>query len=965
VDTFYQTSRDRRGAQAIQQGVSAINSVLEERFLEDRATRREAQYQEGVADALREQAGQEIQGVQTGGLFRQNSRFYMAGLNETRGRSAAARFREETALAYQNWEGRFTDDDGSAFRQWMNQRVAEFTTSLGNNQYMLNGALPEIQQIANNLATSHSSFTNQRLATEETQAHSNIYADIFSQALEGDYATPQEQYEAILAGVIPEMESHFDTLGTGEARTNLVRTALQYGNIRNDLTPLFALAHAHDTGQIRLTTEELEALANGVDAIQADIDRDISRMNGRQAAEHEAAVEAYHMQVIDALREDPYAELPEWNQSLGSNAYQEAMRIQQAMITNAQASPREDTAAIMSLNESMALVRGDRAAEMNVLQEWLEANPGVLSPEEAARRQQTILERNDRNSVLNSNVVSNFLRNRTSLIGQLIEGPDWGGLEVGSVASSVYRGMVEDYLIANSDGIDPNNPSAIRELLQEANDFAIQQMIPEYGDQLARAAGTNPTASLVSGTTDVLAAEGDNPFETPPGGTREDPSVDQTDPNITPPLDLDENGNATGPQMPPRVDDGSALGTLFNRATDGVSPEITVTGATPAQGGLVIEGEVPQRLDSMMRASFERDLGLDARTASTLSQAMLINFQSESSMIADRVEAVPNVHGTRGKGYYQLTGDRRDLFESMYGANGYTDENQIRHLVYEFQNNESRAYERVLEAARTGNIGETAAAITTHFLRPARQHRDRRVNEYRSRYGQDTRTFDEGASVDQPVGNTVLPPPVPEPAVTPARTAGVSIMSSGESEPSVGVLTRLAQLAPGDINRQAQVRQYMIENPGIDWVPVQGPNGEIMLVSNDFLRDENGDYIRASASLARQIANDFGARLPRTPQEVDAIEAAANQRIPFQASGNFAGEYPSAGNFERLSQAHTQALARLGISVGRDDIAGGHFKYLMENGAIYLDGVQPHGVEHGSNYADYSQGVRLIAPVTF
>lgn len=138
----------------------------------------------------------------------------------------------------------------------------------------------------------------------------------------------------------------------------------------------------------------------------------------------------------------------------------------------------------------------------------------------------------------------------------------------------------------------------------------------------------------------------------------------------------------------------------------------------------------------LMTNAFQESLGLDKDTASILSKAFLINFQDESGMIADRVEMEPNVHGTRGKGYYQLTGDRRTKFESIYGPDGYTDQNQTDFLVKELMGSESRAAKEILSAARSGNVGETAATIVDKFLRPAKEHRLERMSRYREDYGQ-------------------------------------------------------------------------------------------------------------------------------------------------------------------------------------------------------------------------------------
>ena len=106
--------------------------------------------------------------------------------------------------------------------------------------------------------------------------------------------------------------------------------------------------------------------------------------------------------------------------------------------------------------------------------------------------------------------------------------------------------------------------------------------------------------------------------------------------------------------------------------------------------------------------------------------AFAVNMQDESGLVADRVEDEPNVHGTRGKGYYQLTGARREQFEDMYGDD-WSHDNQLDFLVYEINNTEKSAGEAILA---TSTVGDAAVAIVNKFLRPAEKHRIERSNRY-------------------------------------------------------------------------------------------------------------------------------------------------------------------------------------------------------------------------------------------
>lgn len=304
VDTFYAPARDRRGEQAIQQGISAINSVLNERFEEYRADQRDDEYQQGRADALREQAGEEMQGVRTGNILRQNSRFYMAGLDETRGLSAATEFRRATLAAYQEWEDRNNDDDGTLFRDWMNQRVAEFTNTLGDNRHRIAGALPTVQQAANNLAQQHASYTSRRLEAEARAAYRNVHQDIWTQALNGDVPL-----EDALAASLEITEDQFDMEG-GVANEDLVDALIDVSNFRNDPAALYVLEEGIGNGTIRANPEIAARVSNAIESVESDRDRLIAQANAQAEAEATAQREAHIVQAHQTYAADPYAPLP-------------------------------------------------------------------------------------------------------------------------------------------------------------------------------------------------------------------------------------------------------------------------------------------------------------------------------------------------------------------------------------------------------------------------------------------------------------------------------------------------------------------------------------------------------------------------------------------------------------------------------------------------------------------------------
>lgn len=117
---------------------------------------------------------------------------------------------------------------------------------------------------------------------------------------------------------------------------------------------------------------------------------------------------------------------------------------------------------------------------------------------------------------------------------------------------------------------------------------------------------------------------------------------------------------------------------------------------------------------------------LDRGIPEHIAQGFMMNFQDESGFNVGAVEAVPNVHGTRGKGLYQLTGDRRAAFEARYG-NDYSIDNQLDFMMSELGGSESAAW-KAIQGARTA--GEAGAAIVSNFLRPDEERRAARSAAY-------------------------------------------------------------------------------------------------------------------------------------------------------------------------------------------------------------------------------------------
>lgn len=153
----------------------------------------------------------------------------------------------------------------------------------------------------------------------------------------------------------------------------------------------------------------------------------------------------------------------------------------------------------------------------------------------------------------------------------------------------------------------------------------------------------------------------------------------------------------------------------------------TVGGLTEVVGDGQVQRQVYQGL---------LDRGLPEHVA----QGFMLNFLDESGFNPSIEERTPNVHGTRGRGLYQLTGARREAFEARFG-NDYSIDNQLDFLMEELNGSERNARDAIFAAQ---NAGDAGAAIVSRFLRPAEEHRVERSNRYR------------GTTYDVPTGGRTI-----------------------------------------------------------------------------------------------------------------------------------------------------------------------------------------------------------------
>lgn len=170
---------------------------------------------------------------------------------------------------------------------------------------------------------------------------------------------------------------------------------------------------------------------------------------------------------------------------------------------------------------------------------------------------------------------------------------------------------------------------------------------------------------------------------------------------------------------------------LFNKVFSGgggqSSGPLSILGAREPQG----QPAPSSNADFDVRAGL-----IDRGMPEHIADAFVMNMQDESGLNPGINETTPLVPGSRGGfGLSQWTGPRRRALEAFAEQRGVpvSDGNmQLDFLMSELQGPESAAAKEIFAAQDTGTA---AAAIVNKFLRPAEEHRARRVAKYTNGQG--------------------------------------------------------------------------------------------------------------------------------------------------------------------------------------------------------------------------------------
>lgn len=295
--------------------------------------------------------------------------------------------------------------------------------------------------------------------------------------------------------------------------------------------------------------------------------------------------------------------------------------------------------------------------------------------------------------------------------------------------------------------------------------------------------------------------------------------------------------------------------------------------SSPVAEALVSGGGAPASVPQTADAMAIRD-GLIARgLPEHVADGFLMNMQDESGLNPGINEAEPLVPGSRGGyGLYQLTGPRRVAYEQFAAQRGVDPADvdaQLDFLMTELQGPEARAAESILAAP---DAGTAAAAIARNFLRPAKEHLDRRVAAYTSGGSampvEPQRT--QVASLDQSIGAPAALPPIE----TPTASAGVAEALAAQPDPmqTAGIYVPGLQEQPAAAPPQAAPAPMQTAQ-----APQYDMNALLGIASHPFASDAQKQI--AMSLLGQQMEQQQMAANPLRQLQIQAAEQEMNAPI--------------------------------------------------------------------------------------
>jgi len=285
-----------------------------------------------------------------------------------------------------------------------------------------------------------------------------------------------------------------------------VDAAIRYANIHNDPDSILALARAHDSGTLRISQTNREKLANAMDSVEADINRNAARDNARATAEAKAQKEATLNAWAVTLEEDVYADVPPTNE-VGDEGLRRAMMTYQVA---AQKAAETENPGVSNQNrmllEADLFDAGTMQQKLTVLTDFVRANPNGLTGAEFTRYTKETMEQSRPDSLTKNTQVINRRNNFASGLANLQLGPSW---EENTGSTLRTQGLIafNEFISARGADVNTADPAAMNQLLVDAEAHAMQTLAYKFPTLMGEKSVSNPEIAAAIGADVAVAGQ--------------------------------------------------------------------------------------------------------------------------------------------------------------------------------------------------------------------------------------------------------------------------------------------------------------------------------------------------------------------------------------------------------------------------------------------------------------------------
>jgi len=490
VDNYYRPARDRVGEAAMSQGFQAASN-----FLGNEAGKAKKQQLEEIATQAQQDALQgddpdvELSKVRNGLLFRSNSRAYNQTYSETMGKKAAIEFKENATIEYEK-SGLKYSTDPNKFREWMNTKVHGFLSNEANQSpYFLAGAMPYIEQTTFNMGAAHMSNVSNQMEANHLAAIQKQADDTMMKMSTGEISIE----DGISAITTLNGQAYGTGLSGPKARKALISSFLSVADATDNPEMIEALIAAQESGDLKLTPAEWNAVTKQGEGIQRDINFRTAQKERASKLKLDAELNQYQEIITDfynnpdnvgvpltqllnsPVKEDGTTMGEMINASTNSteimskvkSAYETVNTVyeipmSQQLANNYAITEAFDTGAITNQNELMAWIKGAQKDGFR------------FNDENHKHGYSELKQRQDPDAVYNSQTYKDYKQatlnrvvNAMSPEGSKLIMDPFGGGYLGEMVDDIklrFQGYLDDHL----KGVPDNNPEAIKAAIANA-----------------------------------------------------------------------------------------------------------------------------------------------------------------------------------------------------------------------------------------------------------------------------------------------------------------------------------------------------------------------------------------------------------------------------------------------------------------------------------------------------------------